>query len=55
MVEQTYDPLGIIQPFLLPASRLLQQACASKLVWDDDISNVAGLELDCGCWFASFP
>ena len=31
MIGQTYDPLGIIQPFLLPARRLLQQVCAYKL------------------------
>ena len=55
MIGQTYDPLGLIQPFLLPARRLLQQACASKLGWDDDISNVPGLESDWGCWFASLP
>ena len=53
MIGQTYDPLEIIQPFLLPARRLLQQACSSKLGWDDDISNVPGLELDWGSWFVS--
>ena len=54
-IGQTYDQVGIIQHFLLPAWRLLQQAYASKLGWDDDISIVPGLELDWGCWFAYLP
>ena len=36
MIGQTYDPLGILQPYLLPVRRLLQQACVSKLGWDQD-------------------
>ena len=27
MIAQTYDPLGLIQPFLLPAKQILQEAC----------------------------
>ena len=39
MIGQTYDPLGILQPFLLPARRLLQQVCVSKLGWDEQIDS----------------
>ena len=53
MISQTYNPLGILQPFLLPARRLLQQACVSKLGWDAQIDSVSGLERDWDCWFAS--
>ena len=53
MIGQTYDPLGILQPFLLPARRLLQQACVSKLGWDEQIASVSGLERDWDCWFTS--
>ena len=52
---QTYDPLGIIQPFLLPVRRWLQQACAMNLGWDDCIKNVPGLELDWDSWLNSLP
>ena len=55
MIGQTYDPLGIIQPFILPARRLLQQACVFKLGWDDCISDVPSLELDWECWLNSLP
>ena len=35
MISQTYDPLGILQPFLLPAQLLLQEACRAELGWDE--------------------
>ena len=37
MVSQLYDPLGFVQPFLLPVKILLQGLCAAGLGWDDDI------------------
>ena len=55
MIGQTYDPLGIIQPFLLPARRLLQEACQSNLGWDQNISEIPGLEQGWDCWFGSLP
>ena len=55
MIGQTYDPLGFLQPFLLPARQLLQQACAANLGWDDRIDCVAGLENGWEDWFASLP
>ena len=36
-VGQCYDPLGMIQPALLPAKKLLQELCASGIGWDDPI------------------
>ena len=35
MIGQTYDPLGLLQPFLLPARRVLQQACRAEMRWDE--------------------
>ena len=35
MINQTYDPLGVLQPYLLPARKLLQEACAEGLSWDE--------------------
>ena len=34
MVSQIFDVVGIIQPFLLPARRLLQEACKTESSWD---------------------
>ena len=51
MIAQTYDPLGIIQPFLLPARQLLQQACSAQLGWDKTIDVLPGLELRWPKWF----
>ena len=37
MVSQIYDPLGYIQPFILPVKRLMQELCVDKLGWDEEI------------------
>ena len=37
MISQVYDTLGVIQPFILLARRMLQEACASQVSWDDPI------------------
>jgi len=55
MIGHTYDPLGVIQPLLLPARQLLQQACVAKLGWDDQIGVVPGLELNWEDWFKALP
>ena len=42
MIGQTFDPIGLLQPFLLLAKRMLQQACRAGLPWVESIS-VAGV------------
>ena len=42
MIGQTFEPIGLLQPFLLPAKRVLQQAYRAVLPWDESIS-VAGV------------
>ena len=39
-IGQCYDPVGMIQPALLPAKKLLQELCASGVGWDDPIPSV---------------
>ena len=53
MVSQTYDPLGVVQPFLLPARQLLQQACEAQLGWDQGLSEIPGLQLEWDKWIKS--
>ena len=55
MISQTHDPLGVSQPFLLPARLLLQQACLHKLGWDEEFENCPGLELGWEGWFKALP
>ena len=55
MIAKTYDLLGVIQPFLLPARQLLQLACSAQLGWDESIGVVPGLELRWRKWFKSLP
>ena len=38
MIRQTYDSLGLLQPFWLLARRVLQQACRAEMPWDELIS-----------------
>ena len=52
MISQTYDPLGIMQPFLLPARLLLQEACRAELGWDEPLDQLPGIEPNRGAWFA---
>ena len=37
-VSKIYDPLGFVQPFLLPARRILQDLCSEGYGWDDEIT-----------------
>ena len=55
MIAQTYDPLGLIQPFILPAKQWLQEACKRSLRWDDDLSNLPGLGMHWEKWLLSLP
>ena len=38
MVSQVFDPLGFMEPFVLPVKKLLQQSCCDKLDWDEELS-----------------
>ena len=55
LLSQTYDPLGLIQPFILPAKQLLQEACKRSLRWDDDLSNLPGLGMHWEKWLLALP
>ena len=46
-IAGTYDPIGLLQPFLLPAKRLLQEACRAELDWDDKLE---ALTQSCSDW-----
>ena len=37
MLSQCYDPLGFIQPALLPPKKLIQELCSGGLGWDDPV------------------
>ena len=43
MVNQSYNPLGMLQPFLLPAKLLLKKACRAELDWDDELTALSGM------------
>ena len=36
-VSSTYDPLGLISPFVLPAKVILQDPCCLRIGWDDPV------------------
>ena len=55
MIAQTYDPMGLIQPFLLPARQLLQEACRRSLQWDDDLADVLELGMHWQKWLQALP
>ena len=46
VIGQTYDPLGVLQPFLLPARQLLQEACREGLEWDEELTTRPGLKVE---------
>ena len=37
LTSSLYDPLGLVDPIILPAKKLLQDLCKQKLGWDDPI------------------
>ena len=37
MLNQVFDPIGFVQPFVLPMRVLMQQLCSMKLSWDDPV------------------
>ena len=43
MVAQTYDPLGLLQPFILCAMKILQSACCMGLPWDELLLSTQGI------------
>ena len=38
VTSSTYDPLGFVTPFVLPAKIILQDLCRMKLDWDDSVT-----------------
>ena len=50
VIGQTYDPFGLLQPFLLPARQLLQEACRKELDWDKELSSRPGLSAEWDRW-----
>ncbi|XP_077974753.1 uncharacterized protein LOC144430616 [Styela clava] len=40
MVSQIFDPLGFVQPFILPAKRILQDLCIEGYSWNDPITGL---------------
>ena len=37
MINQVHDVLGLVQPFILPARKLLQEACRDQSDWDEPV------------------
>jgi len=37
VISQVYDVLGLVQPFILPARKLLQEACQDQLAWNEPL------------------
>ena len=55
VIGQTYDPLGVLQPFLLPARQLLQEACREGLEWDEELTTRPGLKVEWDRWCNVLP
>ena len=55
MIAQTYDPLGIIQLFLLPAKQILQEGCKRSLHWDDNLGDCLQLGELWHKWLLALP
>ena len=55
MIGQTFDLIGLLQSFLLPAKQVLQQASRAGLPWDESIS-VAGVGVaEWENWLVNLP
>ena len=55
MIGQASDPLGLLQPFLLPARRVLQQACRAGLTWDELVSSAGVGIKEWDKWIEALP
>ena len=55
MASQTYDPLGMLQPFLLPVKLLLQETCRAELDWDDELTALSGVGEKWSHWLQALP
>ena len=42
MTSSVYDPLGLVEPVVLTAKKLLQDLCKENMGWDDPISDEDG-------------
>ena len=51
--SQIFDPLGFLQPFLLPAKILLQKSFSSGVGWDDRIPDEDKAAFE--HWLVGFP
>ena len=38
VVSSIFDPLGFMNPFMLPAKRIIQELCRKKVMWDSPLS-----------------
>ena len=47
MTSQNFDPLGFLQPFLLPVKILLQKLSTSGIGWDDRIPDEDKAAFEC--------
>ncbi|KAI0241411.1 hypothetical protein LSAT2_027953, partial [Lamellibrachia satsuma] len=52
-VSSTYDPLGLISPFVLPAKVILQDICRLRIGWDDPVPEPQLMR--CQKWMAELP
>ena len=53
MASQLYDPLGLLQPFILPVKHIMQRLCDLKLGWDEIIPET--IRTDWMKWLSSLP
>jgi len=53
MTSQVFDPLGMVQPQILPAKKLMQRFCQLNLGWDDKIPT--DLERQWTKWLHELP
>ena len=53
IISQVYDPLGLVQPFILPMKRHLQVLNCENLSWDDPLPDL--LRADWDYWLSQLP
>ena len=53
VISQVYDPIGFVQPFILPMKKHLQILNAEGLSWDQPLPQE--LQVDWNCWIAALP
>ena len=53
MISQVFDPMGFVQPFVLPARRILQDLCELNYSWDETVTG--SLRDQWECWINKLP